>query len=395
MKKVRVGDLRLGKEEEEAILEVVRSNRISESTKVYQFENVWADFVGTKHCVLVNSGTSALIAGLLALKHKYNLADNTNVITSPVTYISTVNAITLAGFNPVFVDLNREDFTMSVSSLESLLKNSNPEDYSVVLPVHLMGYVNDMDAIKKIAWDHGLFVFEDSAEAHGSIYKGKKAGSLSDISAFSFYIAHNIQAGEMGAVNTNDNDLATLVKKIKSNGRVCDCRVCVRDKGKCVHYDDASDPRFTHDIIGYNFKAMDFQAAIALSQLRKIEHILSARRDNVKYLNDGLEKFSKILQLPKYSSDVSYLAYPILIKDEKISREKLCSDLESKGVETRPLFGCIPTQQPAYAHLREKYLGKIPNAEFIGGRGFYIGCHQYLEKNDLDHIIKSFEEVLK
>ncbi|MEM4267121.1 MAG: DegT/DnrJ/EryC1/StrS family aminotransferase, partial [Candidatus Nanoarchaeia archaeon] len=131
------------------------------------------------------------------------------------------------------------------------------------------------------------------------------------------------------------------------------------------------------------------------SQLRKIEHILSARRDNVKYLNDGLEKFSKILQLPKYSSDVSYLAYPILIKDEKISREKLCSDLESKGVETRPLFGCIPTQQPAYAHLREKYLGKIPNAEFIGGRGFYIGCHQYLEKNDLDHIIKSFEEVLK
>jgi len=392
MKKVKVGDLRLGKEEEDVVLEVIRSGRISESVKVLEFENFWANFIGTKHSVLVNSGTSALIAGLLALKLKYNLPDKSKVITSPITYIATANAITLSGFEPVFVDLNMDKFDMSIDSLKSLLEENS--DCSVVLPVHLMGFVNDMDSIRNIAKDHNLLVFEDSSQAHGSLYNSRKAGSMSDISSFSFYIAHNIQAGELGAVNTDDDRLASLVKKIKSHGRVCDCRVCVREN-KCVRYGSVSDPRFTHDIIGYNFKTMDIQAALALSQAKKIDSILSARRANVKYLNDGLNQFSDVLQLPPYSDDVSYLAYPIVIKSDKISRHELCNGLEGLGVETRPLFGCIPNHQPAYSHLKDKYAGKLPNADFIGSKAFYIGCHQYLNTEDLDYVISTFGEVLK
>jgi CDP-6-deoxy-D-xylo-4-hexulose-3-dehydrase len=131
-------------------------------------------------------------------------------------------------------------------------------------------------------------------------------------------------------------------------------------------------------------------------QLEKIDRIIKRRQENVKMLNQGLEKFSDIIQIPELSKEISYLAYPIIIKrPDIISRRELREKLERKGIETRPLFGCIPTQQEAYAFLKEKYIKKLPNANYIGENGFYIGCHQYLTKDDIDHIINAFEEILK
>jgi CDP-6-deoxy-D-xylo-4-hexulose-3-dehydrase len=149
-------------------------------------------------------------------------------------------------------------------------------------------------------------------------------------------------------------------------------------------------------MIGYNFKTMEFQAALGLSQLRIADWITKRRRENVKYLNEGLKEYSDVLQLPEYLDTVSYLAYPIVInKPEKISRKKLRIELEKRGVETRPLFGCIPTQQPAYSYLKNQYEGKLLNAEYVGLNAFYIGCHQYLERNDLDYIIQMFDAIMK
>jgi CDP-6-deoxy-D-xylo-4-hexulose-3-dehydrase len=140
---------------------------------------------------------------------------------------------------------------------------------------------------------------------------------------------------------------------------------------------------------------MNFNAALGITQLKKAGWITEKRNENVKYLNDGLEEFSDVLQLPRYSKDISYLAYPIIIKDvKKISRGKLRYTLEKNQIETRPLFGCIPTQQPSYSNLKEKYEGLLPNAEYVGKYGFYIGCHQYLSQNDLDYVIKTFKEIL-
>ena len=140
---------------------------------------------------------------------------------------------------------------------------------------------------------------------------------------------------------------------------------------------------------------MEFQAALGITQLKKADWITQKRNENVKYLNEGLEEYSDVLQLPKYSKDISYLAYPIVIKKpDIISRKKLRSELEKRGVETRPLFGCIPTQQPAYKYLKEKYEGKLPNAEYIGKNAFYIGCHQYLEQEDLDFVIEKIKATM-
>jgi CDP-6-deoxy-D-xylo-4-hexulose-3-dehydrase len=202
----------------------------------------------------------------------------------------------------------------------------------------------------------------------------------------------------MGTITTNDYEIIRLVKRIKANGRMCDCPVCTRNTTGCPKIKSARDdfdPRFTHDIVGYNFKTMEFQAALGLTQLKKIDSIIERRRENVKYLNDHLRKFSSIMQLPKYDKDVSYMAYPLVIKNpKKVSRKKIRMGLEEKGVETRPLFGCIPTQQPAYSYLKNEYEGTLPIAESVGLNGFYIGCHQYLTHEDLDYVVKAFREVL-
>ena len=402
-KKISVGDFQIGTEERAAINEVLDTGRISEWKKVNEFETLFADYINTKYCVAVHSGTSALIVGLSALINDSRFSKvkkGSKVITTPLTYAATINAIVLAGLEPVFIDVDPNNFSILPQKIEEHLESVNDlENYSIILPVHLMGYPCDIDEINRIAEKYDLIVLEDSAQAHGSLYKGQRTGSLSLISIFSFYIAHNIQAGEMGAVMTDDEELISLMRKLKANGRVCDCPVCTRPNGYCPYFpqdgDEDFDPRFVHDVIGYNFKVMEFEAALGVSQLKKADFIFEKRQENVHSLNEHLDKYSDDLQLPAFSKDVSYLAYPIVIKEHsKFTRKYLREKLEENGIESRPLFGCIPTQQPAYKYLQVEYEGKLPNAEFLGKSTFYIGCHQYLEREDLDYVVKIFDQVL-
>jgi dTDP-4-amino-4,6-dideoxygalactose transaminase len=204
-------------------------------------------------------------------------------------------------------------------------------------------------------------------------------------------VAHNLNVGELGCVNTNNKKIRNLVRQIKSNGRLCTCDICTRGENKCPQ-ESNDDPRFTHNILGYNFRANEFSTAIANVRLKEMDEINKKRRFNIKYLNEGLSKYKDVLELPIFSDDVSYLGYPLVIK--KGSRKDLTTKLELKGIETRSLYGCIPLQQPSYEDLKKEYEGKLPNAEYLGKNGLYIGCHQYLSISDLDYVIKSFDEVL-
>lgn len=398
MRKIQVGDFRLGQKEKQAINEVLESGRISEGPKVREFEQKWARFVGSKYCVATSSGSGALITGLTALKYRYNLPQGTKVITTPITYIADSSAISVVGFEPVFVDVDSKKFVISPEAIENHLKNLSQRElkkYKIILPVDVLGFPVQIDKINRLAQKYNLLVFEDPAEAEGTLYRGHVAGSQALLALYSFYIAHNIQAGEMGALVTNDAKIYQLAKKIKAQGRVCDCFVCTRFKGFCPRGNESNDPRFYHQYIGYNFKTMEFQAALGLIQLKRAKKIIKKRQENVKFLNQGLRKYREILQLPPFSKYTSYLAYPLLIKKPKaISREELCRQLEKLGIETRPIFPCIPTQQPAYRHLKKKYLGKLPQAEYIGENGFYLGCHQYLTKTDLKYILQAFQKIL-
>jgi CDP-6-deoxy-D-xylo-4-hexulose-3-dehydrase len=400
---VPVGDFKLLDEERDAIIEVLEKGRISEWRKVREFEQLFARYIGVKHCLAVSSGTSALILGLLALKYDGRFPrfkDGARIITSPVTYIATSNAIVLTNMEPVYVDIDKRTFKLIPEAIENLILEEGPDSFAGILPVHLMGYPNDMDKINEIAGKYDLAVFEDSSQAHGTVYRGKRAGSLGLMASFSFFIAHNIQAGEMGCVTTRDTGLFRLMTQLKANGRLCDCRVCTRPEGKCPKLgknegEDDFDPRFTHQYISYNFKTMEFPATLGICQLRKADWIFARRLENVRYLNERLAKYDNLFYLPPYDENVSYLAYPIVIKEGAgFSRFWVRDKLREKRIESRPLYGCIPTQQPAYAYLKSKYQGKLPVADYVGGRGFYIGCHQYLTRDDLDYTCQAFEEIL-
>jgi len=386
---IRVGDFRIGKEERDAINAVLDSGQISEGKYVKEFEKEFAKKIGTKYCVTVNSGTSALLVGLLALKYLNKVPKGSKVITTPLTYVATSNALILAGLKPVYVDVNPITFDMSIVEVESLLQ-VDPKGYAAILPVHLMGYPCDMDAINYLAKKYNLTVFEDAAQAHGTKINGKNVGTMSLLADYSFYIAHNIQVGEMGAIVTDDAEVAKLIRRLKANGRACDCLVCTKAQGTCPK--EGNNPRFTHTHVGYNFKTMEFQAALGIGQIAKMDEIVKVRSENVKKLNNRLKGISNALILPKYDENVSYLAYPIITN---LNREELMSKLTAKGIESRPLFGCIPTQQPAYSNFKFEYKGKLKNAEFLGSQAFYIGCHQYITDSDIDYIGKTFEEILK
>ncbi|HPL82642.1 MAG TPA: DegT/DnrJ/EryC1/StrS family aminotransferase [Candidatus Omnitrophota bacterium] len=402
MRRINVGHIEIGPQEKKAVIDVLDSGRISEGAKTREFEEKWAKYIGTKYCVATSSGTAALITALTSLKYIYALEKRPKVITSPLTYISDANAIKLSGFEPVFVDIDPDSYCITPEAIEKHLRKAKDKNkYSIILAVDLMGYPARMAEIKIIAKKYNLLVIDDAAEAHGSVEKGKKCGSQADAGIFSFYIAHNLSAGEMGAITTNDLKVYQMAKKVKANGRYCKCNACLRYQDKCpgLHHNkdkDDFDPRFLHDVIGYNFKVMEFQTAIACVQISKVDKIIKQRQNNVRQLNEGLRGFSGILQLPLFDENVSYLAYPLVVKKpEIILRKELRAALEKKGIETRPIFGCIPTQQPAYAYLKKHYQNILPNADFIGRNGFYIACHQYLEKNDINYIIDSFHNILE
>jgi dTDP-4-amino-4,6-dideoxygalactose transaminase len=382
--KIRIGDFPLGEEERGAIQRVVDSGRISEHKEVRAFEEEFAEWVGVKHCVALSSGTAALMTGLTALKHD-GIKNNARVLIPALTFIATANAVKLCGMEPVFGDV--DSLTMC------LLPECVTSNADVIMPVHLFGYMTDMRKLKREASRISAVIVEDACEAHGSTYQGNKAGTFGKWAAFSFYIAHTIQAGELGALVTNDKRIATLARSIKAHGRECACKICVRSIGQCPNMRD-HDPRFCHVIYGYNFKPMEFSAALARVQLAKAEQNIERRFRNVMRLNRGLKQLEDILMLPHLDKDVSYMMYPIILRQPGL-RHKLLLALEKKNVECRPLFGCIPLQQPAYTYLLSQYRRKLPVSEYYGANGFFVGCHQYLTNGDIDYMIQAIIAAVK
>jgi perosamine synthetase len=393
---VRTGEFEFSEEEKKLIMGVLDSGRITEYKHTREFERNWARDTGTNYAVAVNSGTSALITGISALKYLYGDEKRKKIITTPLTYIADSNAIKICGFEPVYADIEDNGFNISPAGIEKILKEQDPSEFFGILPVHLFGYPFKVDEIKDIAKKYNLHLMEDCAQAHGSLYKGEKVGSFGDFSIFSFYVAHNLQAGELGVMNTDNIKIRNMGRKVKANGRSCTCDLCDRMNGNCPQQssgEEDMDPRFTHDVIGYNFKTTEFSTSLANHRIQFIEEINKKRRENVAYLNEGLKNHQDALKLPEYSEEVSYLAYPLVLK--KGNLDTLREKLQDLGIESRTAFGCIPLQQPSFAYLKKEYEGKLPNAENIGKNGFYIGCHQSLKKEDLDYVIHAFNEVLK
>ena len=401
---IRIGDFQATGKIVNAALSVLKSNRITEGKVTSKFEHEFSSISGKRYNVAVNSGTSALISALSALKFKNGVNTDSKVITTPVTYVADTNAIIHSGLTPVFVDIDIPSLLITPKCIKEKIDetvDNKSETVSGILPVHLFGQMCDMTEINSIAKDNNLFVLEDAAQAHGSTKPdGSIAGSFGDVSIFSFYVAHNMVAGEMGIVSSDHQSINKYIKSIKSNGRVCTCDVCKRSEGKCPYSKMKQDPRFTHNYIGYNFKTTDLISSIALSQIDDIDSIITKRENNVRFLNNGIEDITHMFHLPKLpkrGNRISYLAYPMILKQEysdSMNIDKFRYELEQNGIETRPIFPSIPTRQPAYRKFKAAYKDALPNAEYVSDNGLYIGCHQYLSLNNLERVVETIDKIL-
>lgn len=387
--RIPIGDFPLGAEEREALQRVIDSGRISEGKEVRAFEDEFAAYVGVRHCVAVSSGTAALMVGLRAMiaSKQFQFSEGSRVLLPALTFIATANAAKLAGLRVFFGDIEPGTMGLSPDALDGFRGE-------LVLPVHLMGYSASIEALRAKCAEKGAFLAEDAAEAHGTTVGGKQVGTFGLWGAFSFYIAHTIQAGELGAVVTDSLEIAQVARRLKAHGRECACRICTRSTTGCP-YLERGDPRFRSLYCGYNFKPMEFQAALARVQLRHVEANIGRRRVNVQILNGrlvGLQE-SGLIEPFAVQEGAVHMAYPLMLK-RRGYRDRVVAELERQGVEARPLFGCVPTQQPAYEGIKSCYKGRLPVAEHYGADGFYVGCHQYLTDEDVNRMAETITDVV-
>ena len=392
---VPFGTLSLTEEAKGLIAEALGSRRLTSGKYVRLFEDRFAELVGVKEAVALSSGTDADILALAVL-HDYGARRGDEVIVPALSFVATGNAVLHAGFTPVFVDIDRTTLNIAPDQIEAAIT----ERTRAIMPVHLMGKPADMDTINAIADKHGLRVIEDAAEAHGALYKGKPAGALADMGAFSLYAAHIISAVEGGVVTTNDEEFARILRSLRVHGRACACRECRLSTAQqfCPNrFEEGEDTRFRFDRIGYSCKMNELEAAVGLGNLTIYGDIVEKRRANFMRITEQFGRFAPHLASIREDPGerIGPHAIPIVVQEAaSFTRNELTAYLEGHGIETRTLFASMPTQCKGFAYLGYE-LGQFPNAEYIGEHGLHIGVHQDLELEQMDYVIDTLERFLE
>ncbi len=392
--KIPFGTISITEESKDLINKILDSGRVSSGKYVREFEERFAELVGTKEAVAVSSGTDA-DALALAVLYDFGAKRGDEIILPALSFVATGNAVLHAGFKPVFVDIERETLNINPKEIEKAITKKT----KAIFPVHLMGKPAEMDEIKKIAKKYNLFVIEDAAESHGGEYKGKNVGTLGDLAAFSTYVAHLVSTIEGGVVVTDREDFAEILRSLRAHGRACKCKVCTLNikGGYCPkRFQQGEDVRFLFERIGYSAKMNELEAAIGLGNLDIYNEILEKRRKNLIYLKNKFEKFKPYLTTIKEGKDekIGPHAFPIIIQEgAPFTRNELADYLEKNEIETRHLFSSMPTQCQGFSFLGYK-LGDFPNAEYIGKQGLHIGVHQDLNEEHLNYFIETVDKFL-
>lgn len=395
--KVPFGTITITDTAKRLIVESVDTKRISCGRLVQEFENRFAHLLGATEAVAVSSGTDADILALAVL-HDFGAKRGDEVIIPALSFVATGNAVVHAGFTPVFVDIERETLNIDPSKIEAAITPRT----RAIMPVHLMGKPAEMDTINAIAKKHGLIVVEDAAEAHGALYKGKPAGTLGDLAAFSTYVAHIITTGEGGIITTNNEEYGDILRSLRSHGRNCTCKHCMLNAGakycaKRFRGEGGEDVRFTFDRIGYSCKMNELEAAIGIGAMEVYHDILKKRHDNLMYVLERFHLFAPYLSTIREESHerIGPHAIPIIVNEgAPFTRAELTQHLEANGVETRTLFVSMPTQCPGFEYLGYK-LGQFPNAEYMGHHGIHIGVHQDVGIEEMEYVLEILTSFLK
>jgi CDP-6-deoxy-D-xylo-4-hexulose-3-dehydrase len=364
-----------------------------------EFENFLSDFLNSSFVLTTNSGSSANLLAVSALKSKElgerSLNDGDEVITVAAGFPTTVNPIIQNNLIPVFVDVKLGTCVID----ETKIENAITEKTKAIMLAHTLGNPFNITYIKELCKKYNLWLIEDCCDALGSTYDDKHVGCFGDIGTLSFFPAHHITTGEGGAVFTDNSLLKKIIESIRDWGRDCFCapgksNTCgKRFEWKLGELPEGYDHKYTYSHLGYNLKITDMQAAIGLGQLTKLSKFIQTRQKNFSYLKNELKKFEKYLILPEPTpkSKPSWFGFSITVKESApFSKNDLVNFLSSKLIDTRPLFAGNITKQPYFENISYRVVGNLENTDLIMNNTFWIGVFPGLTKNMINYVIEQF-----
>jgi CDP-6-deoxy-D-xylo-4-hexulose-3-dehydrase len=366
-----------------------------------EFEKRLGEYFGLPHVLTTTSGSSANLLALTALTSP-KLGDRAlkrgdEFITVAAGFPTTVNPGVQHGLIPVFVDVDNETYNVNAQLIEGAVTDKT----KAIMIAHTLGNTFDLTEVKRVADKYNLWLIEDCCDALGSTYDGKMVGTFGDIATVSFYPAHHITMGEGGAVLTKSAELNTLIESFRDWGRDCYCAPgCDDTCGKRFDQQLGSLPRgydhkYTYSHLGYNLKISDMQAACGVAQLDSLEGFVKARKDNFKYLKEGLSSCVDFLELPEATakSEPSWFGFPMTLKESAgVDRVELLKFLDEAKIGTRLLFAGNLTRQPYFENIDYRVHGELTVTDRIMKQTFWIGLYPGLTKNHLDFVISKFEE---
>ncbi|PWK90842.1 dTDP-4-amino-4,6-dideoxygalactose transaminase [Lentzea atacamensis] len=351
---------------EQLVVQVLRSGAIAQGPMVKRFEDAFAGVAGVPHAVAVNNGTTALVASLQVL----DLQPGDEVITSPFTFVATLNAILEAGATARFADIREDDFNIDADEVAAAVTPNT----KVLMPVHLYGQMADMGKIMPVVEEHGLKLVEDSAQAVGATYEGRPSGSFG-LGCFSLYATKNITTAEGGVITTSDDTLADRLRVLRNQG--------MRQ-------------RYQYEVAGHNYRMTDIHAAIGIPQLESLGEITKARQANAEALNKGLAGV-KGLKLPQVLPGRTHVwhQYTVLITDDApISRDEFAAKLTEKGIGNGIYYPKTVFDYDCYRDNPKVIASDVPVAERVARQALSLPVHPKLTDADLDTIITTVREVL-
>ena len=396
--KVPVAGRVLDNEDQEILIKSSLEMWLTAGRFTEEFEKKLREFTGIRHALFVNSGSSANLLAISALKIFYNLDDGDEVITSAVNFPTTLNPIIQNNLTPVLVDAERGSFNIDADQIE---KKITSKTKGIVL-AHTLGNPFNLNKIKEICEEYNLFLMEDMCDAFGSTYDGKMVGQFGDVSTLSFYPAHHITTGEGGAVLTNKPKLKKIIESLRDWGRDCYCppgqdNTCKKrydwQLGGLPH---GYDHKYIYSHVGYNLKSTDMQAALGVSQLKKLPGFIKSRIQNFNYLYEAFSQFEDF-ELPVWEdkSQPSWFGFPISVKSSaKFSRNDLVKYYDENNIGTRLLFAGNIVLQPAYIDLNMGKPEEFPVANSVVENTFWLGVYPGLTTEHLDFVIKITREFI-
>lgn len=355
-------------EDAQAVADVVRSGRLALGPKIRDFEEQMAEYIGVKHAVAVSSGTAALHLIVRAL----GLGSGDEVLVPSFTFAASVNAILYEGATPVFVDIEPETYNLDPEDLERKITSRT----KAIMAVDIFGHPAEWDEILRIADKYDLRVIDDSCEALGAEYKGRKIGQFGDAAAFAFYPNKQMTTGEGGIVVTNDEKIARLARSMRNQGR--------GEMGAWLE----------HERLGYNYRMDEMSAALGASQLRRIETFLEKRERVARMYNEWLGKFSWV-QLPVVKPYVrmSWFVYVVALS-EGLERDPVMREMESLGVPTRGYFAPVHLQ-PYIRNILGTRQGMLPKTESIARRTIALPFHNHLSEGQVEQVVDALYKAVQ